>query len=54
MSNQELIDYVRTLPKADAEKQIKKFLLQFIGEDKRGDVLRNRYKRELRRKVGKS
>lgn len=51
MSPQDLIDYVRSLPKAEAEKQVRRFLLDFIGENKRGDILRNRYKRELRRKA---
>lgn len=53
MSTRDLTDYVRNLPQAQAEKQIKKFIIEFIGEDRRGDILRNRFKRELRRKVGK-
>lgn len=53
MTTTDLIDYVRNLPKADAEKQIRKFLLQFIGADRRGDILRNKFKREMRRKVEK-
>lgn len=53
MTSEELIDYVRNLPKAQAQRQIRRFLMDFIGQDKRGDVLGNRYKRALRRKVGK-
>lgn len=52
ISIQELIDRIKTLPKAKAEESVRQFLLGFIGPDQKRDYLRNKFRREERQRVG--
>jgi hypothetical protein len=47
----DFIDRVKTLPQNKARAQVRAYLLAFVGDEKKGDILRNRYKREMRAKA---
>lgn len=47
----DLVDRVKSLPQKQAESQVRAYLIAFVGEERKGDILRNRYKRELQRKA---
>jgi hypothetical protein len=51
MTLADLIDRIKVVPKHQAEDQVKRFMLELIGQDKPGKLLENRYKRKLRRIV---
>jgi len=53
MTLSDLVERVKTLPKPQAEFQIKRFIIDFIGPDKPGQLLENRYKRKIKRNVSK-
>lgn len=53
MSITELVRRVKILPNKQAESQVKLFLSQFVGAEIPGDILQNRYKRKLKRRVEK-
>ena len=51
LSVDDFIDRIKSLPQKQAAAQVRAYLLAFIGEERKGDILRNRFKREYQRKA---
>lgn len=51
MTLSELVRRVKTVPMSQGESETIKFILSVVGPDKKGDILGNRYRRALRKKV---
>lgn len=51
MTIETLVNRVKTLPQDQAEHQVRNFLAILIGPDLKGQLLENRYKRKLRKRI---
>lgn len=51
MTIQDIVARVKSLPQDQAEQQVRNFLNIMIGPDLKGQLLENRYKRKMRKRV---